>query len=1115
MATTLRSRYQQESILYTYIRHHVLDRDRVQMFREESLKLLKSSQTSQYDSSLIQDYKNNPAIFLQDTWVWFLDMQEFVQLVAHIENYYSDHIADFTHLRWYQYITLLITFIFCKLHTSEEFTSDYLGYIYNEVLAWWSDWDYNDHVSNSFNRLGYWMATASGKTILMYAIVYMYAKLIAPDTKVLYVLVPNDELRTQHYNFMTQTFTSFGAERKDQIISISHLNLFGDANLDCKLTTLSKMVGEWVAEWLDSNSLMVFDEAHKWAGWAKEDSATEIMKNHYIKKSNTFLFEFSATFQAAFEADGKRIKDLGKTDKNIFDRYMFSNVFKYNLYDFNADGFGKNYYVNNLSGADDKTIEWKRKLVCDSLVHLGLQLLSYETIKSEYKNQIQEVWSSIKFADGTKLYQPLYMGLSWSLIGTDGKVDEKWGTSLVDILTHISYIFSHYDEYSGYILKKIEELYHDELKIREQVSDKKLYQLLTGIEYKEWSQVSLQIRYDKQSDEIKLLLGKKKMLINTGSNSKVEKVLRELIPDMFWLQELFGAGGRRFQSIDTDPDILYVFGSKKFIEWWDSKRPSTIMLFKMGKWSTIVATQILGRWLRLAGKEWDGFRHISKRIKANSRGINHHTHLIEYVWLFGYEIDEFKKFIDQISGDILFIRIHKKRTFTKSFEEFLLSHGIDQSDEYELNTFLSATFPYLSQEIENSPEVIEDTTIEWVIEDGSFVLNLKRDGNIKEQTKKLWVVSMNGNRLVLKRDKFGSMNVSGNSYSWEDDYMWLRLLWEFWVKEFTKELQKKYDHRWLTADIRDQVESIIAWLVLTTDQINKVQSDIVWYEDTNALWHHFDISLQKNIVQIFCNYVRWLFAHIDNRSTSVKTKTIKDHDLALTVANLIDWLTINIWIKKTEKEYDVIKKAFKLEDSTYKFEEEYDNLKPEHKKIFDGFLSAPDKDLHFYERLYFLPLLSQKDWSNYLHDLKEYITIDNSNIDVHDFSPEPTDMKLNHNEETRIEQLLKQISLQKTQDEYDIFYLRNLVWAWWIKFAYTDVSGEYKYFYPDFVFWFIDKNSNQKTIIYFEPKSAVDPNWILKEFTLNELVGKQVDESIKTLFDSVSRGETFWWGKVI
>jgi len=60
-----------------------------------------------------------------------------------------------------------------------------------------------------------------------------------------------------------------------------------------------------------------------------------------LEKENTFMFEYSATFQKAFE------KELN-TEKNIFNSYILSSIYKYNLYNFNVDGFGKNYHLESI-----------------------------------------------------------------------------------------------------------------------------------------------------------------------------------------------------------------------------------------------------------------------------------------------------------------------------------------------------------------------------------------------------------------------------------------------------------------------------------------------------------------------------------------------------------------------------------------------------------------------------------------------------------------------------------------------------------------------------------------------------------------------------------------------
>ena len=113
---------------------------------------------------------------------------------------------------------------------------------------------------------------------------------------------------------------------------------------------------------------------------------------------------------------------------------------------------------------------------------------------------------------------------------------------------------------------------------------------------------------------------------------------------------------------------------------------------------------------------------------------------------------------------------------------------------------------------------------------------------------------------------------------------------------------------------------------------------------------------------------------------------------------------------------------------------------------------------------------------------------------------------------------LDNIRSDKEFERYDIFYLRNLVWKdnWGIKFAYVESTGEFKYFFPDFLFRFLNKESWERTVIYFEPKSAVDPNRELKEAVLNEKIWQDVDSCIVDLFNSASSwNETFWGWRVI
>ena len=812
MTIKLRQKYEKESILYAFIRRNVVNWDNVQDFRDAAIANIKDPQDWR---EKIQNYKNNPSQFLQGKWK-DIDMQDFKNIIDHIEEFYRKVLSDFKELRYYQYITLFVTYVFCKLHDSYSFKEEYLSFISNTVFDTWSDREYKNSIDSSFNRLWYWMATASWKTIMMYAIAYLYIKLFSRDIRTLYILVPSDELRNQHVNFL-KIFDGFSWSM-DTLLTFNSLYLFDDCPITVKLTTITKMLNDEDWRNLDANSIMIFDEAHRWASNTKEDSSTEVLKNKFIQKNNTFLFEFSATFQNAFQADNKRIAQIGSVDKNIFDRYIFSSIMKYNLYDFNSDGFWKCYYVNSLEWHDDTTNIGKQKLVCDSLVHLGLQLFAYEVIKQE-KKEFTDCGTYIQHMDWTRLYYPLYMGLSRSLLKkTWNKEDlnEKGWTSLVDMLWNLNYIFSHYDEFYDYIDEKIRSLYRDELRLSQwECNPGIIFKCLTWLEYKLGIYVWFRLRYDKQVDEIKILLWNKKMLINTWSNAKVAEFLIKNMQDLFSFEEQFWAWGRRFTNIDKDKDILYIFWSKKFIEGWDSKRPSTIMLFKMGSTSTIQSTQILWRWLRLAWREWDWFRHISERINRNISWDNHHTFLTEFVWLFGYEISEFKKFIDQISWESLSITVRKPRKYTESFRRYLLSMGVDPANDKMIDRFLKQHFHYFYQEIEKKQN------LDWV----KFSVNLDDQTQVKfimswnGGESKVWILKQHNNYLLTTRDVgaivkwewIASSSKSKITYI----YNGFNTLWNPGIKHFIQRMKNKYFTRNLAIEEWQAIEKNNYFLFFT------------------------------------------------------------------------------------------------------------------------------------------------------------------------------------------------------------------------------------------------------------------------------------------------------------
>ena len=270
---------------------------------------------------------------------------------------------------------------------------------------------------------------------------------------------------------------------------------------------------------------------------------------------------------------------------------------------------------------------------------------------------------------------------------------------------------------------------------------------------------------------------------------------------------------------------------------------------------------------------------------------------------------------------------------------------------------------------------------------------------------------------------------------------------------------------------------------------------------------------------MFINYLESVFANVNNHIHNIKRKEIVDYsNWQLTTANFVNGLKVSLSFKKNNKSYQKILKLFDIDQAAHHLDESYNNLTDSQKEFVDPFFIMKEVDLHFYDRLYYIPVNSNKDLHTSIHDLENDVNVAGIYSELDGLKIDPNDLKLNYNEESRIEKILQILSSSKDFQQYDIFYLRNLVWTdrWGIKFAYVDVIWEFRYFFPDFLFWFLNKQTGQSTIVYFEPKSAIDPDWEKKKFVIDQKIGQNVDSCIADLFNSASAGnETFWGGRVI
>jgi len=1050
----------------------------LQEFRRDYLKWLASNELDQsYET--VNKFKDNLNHYLLEEYQ-DINTSDFVSILDQLETYYQEIMPDEFHsFRWYQYSSLFFSYIFFVLHQDKDFKEKYLQYIDQEVLVKGGEIHVDSLVEFSFNRLGYWMATWCGKTLLMYAVMYMYCKLFSPDTKTLYVIVPSDELRKQHKEFIKQFAQSWLAPIKDGVIvEFSNISLFGDYEVSGKLTTIAGI--QWAQ--LSSDSVLLMDEAHK--GASNEAGAIESLKNQYILQNNTMLFEFSATFQEAFKAESNI-----NSKENIFDYYHFSSLYKYNLFDFNADGFGKDYLVQAVKKTTEDEVTDKRRLVCSALINFALQLRWFEYTQSwaERKHYVKKNTYLERVHDWLRLYKPMFLWLSWKLDSDpknkEGKESE---TTLTAILRNVAYIFTHLDEFQ-------EQMVWSQIEVSE------FYHLLTSLDYSPGASIWLQIWYDKQNDEIKLWLGKSIMLINTWQNAKIAERLKDdpQLSTAFSYQDLLQSK-RLFHEVDKNEDILFLFWSKKFIEWWDSKRPSTILLFKMWGSSTVIATQILGRWLRLYGINGDGYRHLNYPTKHSPSSK---LKPLEQICLFRYDIDEFEKFIEALAGDDYRVAVIKKREYASTFRQYLGENNITPADDTKVVALFKNNFPLLEEILEQWEEEniqAEELIIEKIAGKLHFIYE-DREENIR---KTLWVFQWQYKILSeVTRKKLEGGIVETDQVVTRDIYnkTYNEVLWS----ENIFALTTKIIHSLQVIKIKPEDFQIVVdhiWaMIIQTDRFSKA-----W----DSPEHMFDIYSHQMIIWFFVEHLEQLFSVIERRVVNYKFRSVNTTIKYLEIKHLIDDLRLEFTLKKKEDKETI--QLFFWDSAKFTIEKIFEDLNTAQQDLIKNMFMQKNYDLHLYERLYYLGTRNKI----YLHD------IDDNNRFFRDLNIAPRDIEINKNEEQKIENILERIRNNKVvSDKYTVFYLRNLVGKKkWIALSYENVDGEYAHFYSDFLFWFINKsNTTDITVVYLEPKwDGIDKNWEKKQEKLAEITSIDVPSEINILFgNKIIWTKTYSWVKVL
>ena len=441
------------------------------------------------------------------------------------------------------------------------------------------------------NRMSFWMATGSGKTLIIVKLIELLGKLIAekelPARDILF-LAHRDDLLDQFKNHVEE-FNSFNFDTK---INLKNLRDYESVKRENTLPFAkneitvfyyrSDLISDEHKEKIvnfrnyDNNGkwYVLLDEAHK---GDKEDSKRQIL--YSILSRNGFLFNFSATF----------------TDPRDF----ATCVFNFNLSKFVEEGYGKHIYVSagDISAFRDEndfsSIE-KQKIVLKTLL-----LLTY----------VNKYFEKIRQVDDSLYHRPLLLTLVNSVNVEDADLElffrelEKIAKNeiRVDLLDKAKQeLVQEFCDNAKFVFEELKCVIDADLVSKLDYKDILKYVLNANTPGK--IEV-LKIPGNRQELIFRLMTAEKPFaLIKIGDISGwlKDKLEGYEINESFENESYF----RQINRDDSDINIL--MGSRSFYEGWDSNRPNLLLFVNIGVGSDAkkFVLQSVGRGVRIEPQKY-------------------------------------------------------------------------------------------------------------------------------------------------------------------------------------------------------------------------------------------------------------------------------------------------------------------------------------------------------------------------------------------------------------------------------------------------------------------------------------------------------------------------------
>ena len=445
---------------------------------------------------------------------------------------------------------------------------------------------------NIFNRACFWMATASGKTIIIIKMIeiidYLQKIGYLPKNDIM-ILFPDSNIENQfkrevkRYNYCKSRIISVNS-LKDYDNVKNSLSLLDDINVfiyRSDLLSTSEKDKQINVEAYDNEGkwFILLDEAHK------GDKSGDSKRQNYITQwtRNGFLFNFSATF----------------TDKIDY----VTTVYNYNLEKFINDGYGKNIFVSNsyftFNKKDELNDSLKQKQVLKSLITSTL-IKKYKKDGFYHNPLIVTLVDTVNEED-SDLYM-FFKEIEKIAVGTIDKQSFELAKE------ELAEEFVEGEKYSiGY--DKIKGNYSASIK---NITIKDVLKQIFNSD----AHGKIEIKLGDGTKELALQLETSTtpfMLIKIGDATKFRK---DKLSSNYQIGKSYG-NNKYFNTINKNTShINILLGSRAFYEGWDSNRPNVINFINIGSNDAKkFVLQSIGRGVRIQPVLKDV--NNRKRAKAN------------------------------------------------------------------------------------------------------------------------------------------------------------------------------------------------------------------------------------------------------------------------------------------------------------------------------------------------------------------------------------------------------------------------------------------------------------------------------------------------------------------